>query len=323
MINGFIEQIEAGQPVSVAEVRDAFYALTDKQVFNCLIDLADGSKRIFKLNISVIRDLDDEQIAFVNSYINAEVKSTLSVVGSKDVTVCFKTSPKSLTNFAKQLGELFCMRKGGAKSKPAKLISTSESSVDIKHASQTEYIKDKTICGLCISSSGIKGAMVAGGNLCCLKEYIWPEGKITSAKQYCDSVYMLIRLMRVQVSLNIDSAILLPEDRILFQQDLTNAMQKDATYDEMAAIVKIMEKELKGKLIGIDAVGLSFPDAELKDKALSTAVKPKDVTLYQVDEDIADSELISQLEDHPQVSVMQFSNTIAAVYHANLALLAK
>jgi hypothetical protein len=127
--------------------------------------------------------------------------------------------------------------------------------------------------------------------------------------------------MRVQVSLNIESSALPSEDRILFQQDLTSAMQKDARYDQIVSIVNVLEKELTGKLIAIDAVGINFPDAQLKDRILRVAEVPKKITLYKADEDISDSQLVAQLEEHPEVSILQFTNAVAAVYHANLGLL--
>ena len=46
-----------------------------------------------------------------------------------------------------------------------------------------------------------------------------------------------------------------------------------------------------------------------KDKVLAAAGKLENVTLYKLSEDISDTELIAQLEDHPQVSVLQFANT--------------
>ena len=301
MLKVFVDEAKNGQPVFITDVRNAFTELDKKQTMSCVLELVDGSIRVFELNIPALDGTDDEQAEFVKSYISAEIYNILSALGGKKMTIYLDTSSKPLVALAKELDEVFCINMDRSKRKrygkcvnvidrmlgaivgaDAKFAFVIEDASDMGDVCDTEPvgkgdvdifkkvsqdINGKVICGLDIGGTDIKGAMVVDGNLCCLKEYDWFPESFTLAEQLNDPICMVVRLMRVQVSLNVYEGLSL-EDKILIQQELTRAMHKDAAYDDIAKVVKSVEQTLKGNLIEVDAVGLCFPDVVVKDKVV-------------------------------------------------------
>jgi hypothetical protein len=301
LISDFIKQAKAGEAVFITDVRNAFTKLDKKQTMSCILELVDSSIRVFELNIPALDDLDDEQTEFAKSYVSAEIYNILSALGGKKMTIYIEKSSKRLVALAKELDKIFCINMDRSKRKrygkcvnvidrmlgaivdpDAKFAFVIENASDMGDVCDTEpagkgdidifkkvtqNIKGKVICGLDIGGTDIKGAMVVDGNLCCLKEYDWFPESFTLAEQLNDPICMLVRLMRVQVSLNAYDG-LNAEEKMFVQQELTKAMHKDAAYDEIAKVVKSAEQMLKGKLVEVDAVGLCFPDVVVKDKVV-------------------------------------------------------
>ncbi len=301
MLKVFIDEAKKGLPVFITDVRNAFTELDKKQTMSCVLELVDGSIRVFEMNIPALDGTDDEQTEFVKSYVSAEIYNILSALGGKKMTIYLDTSSKPLVALAKELDKIFCINMERSKRKrygkcvnvidrmlgaivgpDAKFAFVIEDASGMGDVCDTEPagkgdvdifkkvsrdINGKVICGLDIGGTDIKGAMVADGNLCCLKEYDWFPESFTLAEQLNDPICMVVRLMRVQVSLNAYDG-LSAEDKILIQQELTTAMHKDAAYDDIAKVVKSVEQTLKGNLIAVDAVGLCFPDVVVKDKVV-------------------------------------------------------
>jgi len=301
LTSNYIKQAKAGEPVFITDVRNKFSGLGKKQTLSCILDLVDGSVRVFELNIPVVDSLDDEHLEFAKSYIRAEIYNILSALGGIRMTICFDTSSKPLVALVKELDETFCINMdrsermaygkcvnvidrmlGAIIGDDAKFEFVIKDASEIGEIRETEPdakgdheifkkvardIKGKTICGLDIGGTDIKGAIIVDGDLCCLKEYDWFPESFALAKQLNDPICMLVRLMRTQASLNLDNS-LSAEDKALIQQELTEAMHKDAAYDRIAEIVTNAEKSLEGKLIEIDAIGLCFPDVVVKDKVV-------------------------------------------------------
>lgn len=303
MIEKFIEEAKKGDPVFITDVRDSFDGLDEKhqQRLSCVLNLVDGTNRLFELNIPTIKGLDAEQLNFVRSYIRAEVYNILSALGGKTMTVYTDTSDRDLTDLAEGFNETFGIgRDRASRNGYARCVNVIDRMLDaiyggderfefvVKDVSEipdlseipaalksdidffkkaAQNLGDKVICGMDIGGTDIKAAMVVNGNICCLKEYDWFPESFTSAEQLNDPICMLVRFMRARLSLDADKN-LSCENRQLLGQELTKAMHKDAPFEVIEEAVTEVENAFKGELIPIDAVGLCFPDVVIDDKVV-------------------------------------------------------
>lgn len=301
MTEKFINGAKKGNPVFITDVRDNYNKLPidRRQILSCVLNLADGNKRLFDLCVPVLEKLNAEQLDFVKSYIRAEIYNILSALGGLNMTMYTEPANKELIKIAKELNKTFDIDKDRSKRKgygccvnvidrmldaicgknekfefivknisekpkitqaPAELSGGSDI---FRKAAQN--LAGKAICGMDIGGTDIKVGIVVNGNICSLKEYDWFPESFQQAEQLTDPICILIRLVRAHASLDADKTIS-SENRAILQQKLTKAMHKDASYEVIEQAVKEAEKVLKNKLIGIDAIGLSFPDVVVKDK---------------------------------------------------------
>ncbi len=301
MIKKFIEEAKKGNPVFITDARNSFCELPaeERQTLSCVLTLVDQSERLFDLYIPVPDKLDAEQLDLVKSYIRAEVYNILSALGGLNMTVYIDHENKETVKLAEGLSETFGIdkdrskRKGygccvnvidrmlqaicGKDTKFEFIVKDISQRQDITKApagpahdsdiftKAAQNLEARSICGMDIGGTDIKAAMVVNGNICCLKEYDWFPESFKSAEQLIDPICMLVRLVRAQACLNANEKIS-TEDQTCLQQQLAKAMHKDASYEEIEQAVIETEKALKGKLIEIDAIGLSFPDVVVKDK---------------------------------------------------------
>ena len=109
MIKKFIKEAKKGNPVFITDVREGFSDLGEKhqQKLSCVLNMVDGTNRLFELKIPALKKLETEQLDFVRSYIRAEVYNILSALGGVTMTVYIDTRDPNLVELAEGLNETF------------------------------------------------------------------------------------------------------------------------------------------------------------------------------------------------------------------------
>jgi len=297
MLEKFIAEAKKGNPVFITDVRSDFANLPEarKSSIACVLNLIDKNQRLFDLSVPSMAGLDSEQKDFVVSYIRAEVYNILSTLGGMNMTFYVDTSDKSITELLESLNETFGVGKEKSDrfgyAKCVNVIDRMLSALagkgtkfefiiqdiaqkpqvqenDIDPSSGIEIfqkaaknLEGKAICGMDIGGTDIKVAMALDGKLACLKEYDWFPEKFKTAEELNNPICLLIRLVRAKASF--DAA---GDGQADLAQKIDQAMHKDADYELMEKIVAETEAVLEGKIVELDAIGLSFPDVVVKDK---------------------------------------------------------
>ena len=104
MLDRFLEQARADEPVYITDVRNAFQA-EGKRPFHLQVTLYDGSERSFPLMLPELKNPEEE--AFAASYIHATVYNILSSLGAVKIVVYVDTKDGGTMSLAKGLDEVF------------------------------------------------------------------------------------------------------------------------------------------------------------------------------------------------------------------------
>ncbi len=283
MLDRFLEQARADEPVYITDVRNAFQA-EGKRPFHLQVTLYDGSERSFPLMLPELKNPEEE--AFAASYIHATVYNILSSLGAVKIVVYVDTKDGGTMSLAKGLDEVF--QTGSPKSGRfgyGKSLNVNERilavllkgkysfAFEVKDISQEEpaavkakapkaepvfaalpgMAEDKMLLGIDIGGTDIKFTASINGKLAVYKEFDWFPAGFRRAEQLIEPVLTLTRLMRAAACVAakgaaVDSA----------------PLKKDATFEEMERGIASMEKEAGDALRNFDAIGLSFPDVVIQ-----------------------------------------------------------
>lgn len=299
MLKSMIKDGKLGKNVFITDVRNSFTKLDNKQSILLELEKLDiGQKKFFEIYVPIVIE-DNEQIDFIQSYINAEIYNILSSLGGialnvytdKKNTIICKILENVNNDFgidlqkAKRVRYGNCMNvidrmivaiHGDSKKFEYKVRDDSDRPVFIiKEHSQSKRsdmlkritmdLKGKAICGIDIGGTDIKIALSDGDDICCFKEYDWNPKSFTIAKQLISPVVYLTKLVRVYYSLkhckNLDDQL-----KRELGKELGLAMDKHADIQLIKETVDKLEDILKDEVILLDAVGLSFPDVVVRDK---------------------------------------------------------
>ena len=283
MLDRFLEQARADEPVYITDVRNAFQA-EGKRPFHLQVTLYDGSERSFPLMLPELKNPEEE--AFAASYIHATVYNILSSLGAVKIVVYVDTKDGGTMSLAKGLDEVF--QTGSPKSGRfgyGKSLNVNERilavllkgkysfAFEVNDISQEEpaavkakapkaepvfaalpgMAEDKMLLGIDIGGTDIKFTASINGKLAVYKEFDWFPAGFRRAEQLIEPVLTLTRLMRAAACVAakgaaVDSA----------------PLKKDATFEEMERGIASMEKEAGDALRNFDAIGLSFPDVVIQ-----------------------------------------------------------
>lgn len=295
MIKEMIGSAKRGENVFITDVRNEFQSLDimGESIIIQLDLINKGDTRYFRLIVPVVEQEADEEIAFIESYIRAEIYNMLSSLGCRGLTVYFNTENMVLNSIFAGVREAFCMDKPLSErtgygncmnvidrmiraihgedekfyyilkdscERPETIPDYTEDTTKSDMLSKvTQNLEGKLVCGIDIGGTDIKIALAGDGRISCFKEYDWNPKAFTVPEQLLDPVIYLTKLVRAY-----HSAVKAENKEI--ERILESAMDKHASTDEIVEAVEKAEKILGDNIIKIDAVGLSFPDVVVRDK---------------------------------------------------------
>jgi hypothetical protein len=252
-----------------------------------------GDTRYFNIIVPDAAENAKEEIAFIESYIRAEIYNMLSSLGCRGLIVYFNTENMVLNSILAGIREAFCMDKplsdrtgyGNCMNvidrmiraihgedekfyyvlkdsceRPSSMPDYSEDTTESDMLQRvTKNLEGKLVCGIDIGGTDIKIALAGDGQISCFKEYDWNPKAFTVPEQLIDPILYLTRLVRAY-----HSAVSAGNDNLA--DYLNEAMDKHASTEEIVDAVEKAETELSDEIIKIDAIGLSFPDVVVRDK---------------------------------------------------------
>ena len=312
MIKEFIRDAANGKSVFITDVRKSFSDLPEGEQVLCILLLPDGTKKkYFEIRLPNLFDTDSPQLAFLQSYLEAEIYNVLTTLGGARLDIYFDKKNMDLKNVLEKTIVSFGVdqkrseRSGygrvinvidrmltaldspdGKKKFEIMLWNTSEfpgipaefklsASPNNIFREVTKNLEDKIICGLDIGGTDIKAAVAVHGELVGLKEYDWNPAAYKNVEDIIDPIVAIARLMRSIGSLSIADD-LDADNRSNIETALHSAMSKNATYLQIRESTNLAEGLIASHLVSYDAIGLCFPDVVIKSKIVGGEV-PKTV----------------------------------------------
>ncbi|MBT4290129.1 MAG: hypothetical protein HOD92_22625 [Deltaproteobacteria bacterium] len=313
VVTALLTKAKLGNPVFITDVRQSFERLksANRQKLFFILDLpGKDTKRLFKIYIPTVTYLNNEQLEFVRSYIQAEIYNILSTLGGLNMVIYLDTTKKDLIQFVKSLNNAFELEKPRSArlgyGRAVNVIERIRSSLEPENYPKTrdkftfniedisllpeltepkndrqntiggfenaaKNLTGKVICGVDIGGTNNKVVLVNNGTICCVKEYSWFPAKFKIPAEQINPIYLLIKLVIVKVSLD-ENNTLATEKKTKLLKDLDSALKREATYAYIKEVVEEAESALNGNLIEVDAIGVSFPDVVIKDKIVGGEV---------------------------------------------------
>jgi hypothetical protein len=306
-IKEFLKTANAGEPVYISTVREAFGNLkeTEKQGLNCVLTLLENNeKRLFKINLPLLDSISLEEIDFVKSYVWAEIYNILSSLGGKAMNIYVDKKNVLLMGLAAELNRVFyidskrtdrrgygravnvidrmvgtlCLDEPGFRFNVYDISEMPEiCTEDRKKAKDssiftrvTENLAGKIICGIDVGGTDIKIVLMKDGKIDCCKEYDWFPASFRESSQLIEPICLIVRLIRAKASVdNMEDA---SEVKSALAEEIHKALDKNAADDFMLSVVEKAEAFIAGKMLEIDAIGLCFPDVVVKDKVVGGEV---------------------------------------------------
>jgi len=309
MVKEFLKKAKDDMPVYINHVREAFSQLKeDESEHFLLVDrLISNENKFFNIKIPALNTCTEEEIDFIETYVNAEIYNILSALGGKYISFYVDTTKERLCAMLGALEMTFGIsehrseRKGfgkcinvidrmnaGIGSEPdserkgfhfriidKKEIPNAFNECEIKRSDNNIFhkvckgLKGRVLCGIDIGGTDIKAVLALDGELAYIKEYDWNPAIYQTADKIMDPIVDLVRLLIVKASYDkLSSEDLNTNELVKLGSDLENAMAKDASEELVRTTSLIAEEILSGKLMDIDAIGMCFPDVVVKDRII-------------------------------------------------------
>lgn len=305
MISEFLHKAEAGEPVYINTVYDAFQSLdeNDSETLNCVLTLLDKDDLHFFLikipHFTGLKKVDQ----FIKEYVWAELYNILSSLGGKKMNIYVDESNPHLFQFARNLNDVFDIGKsrgqrrgyGRAVNVIDRMLETLApkingfrfhvetidklpeiqktdkplvQNVDLYHY-VTKNMEGKLFCGIDVGGTDIKIVLVKDGNINCYKEYDWFPAQFTSSRQLVDPICLIVRLMRAKASFDAapDSS-----EKQQLSGKMMEALDISAGEDLMLEVCNQVESFLLTNMVEIDGVGMCFPDVVVRNKVVGGEV---------------------------------------------------
>ena len=286
MVDRFLNQAAADQPVYLTDVREAFQR-SGTRPFHLQVVLYDGSIRAFPL---LLPDTESaEESAFVEAYVHATIYNILSALGAARMDLYLDPADTAAVQIAHGLDQVFqTTLPKSERSGYGKCLNVNERTLHTLTHGQQQFsfrILDlarepaaeppvnlsaetpvfstlparthgRMLLGMDIGGTDIKLAVSIDGVLAVCKEFDWFPASFSLAQQLIDPILLLTRLLRAAGSLVsagktelLDSA----------------ALSKTATLAQMEHGISVMETAA-GILRNFDAIGLCFPDVVIRNR---------------------------------------------------------
>lgn len=286
MLDMFLKQANADQPVYITDVRNAFQKAGTRP-FHIHVTLYDGTVRCFPLLLPETGH--QEECDFVRSYIHATIYNILSSLGAVHIDLYFDPKDQAAMDMAQQLDQVFQTalakpeRTGFGKclnvnertiyaltqgkeqfsfrifdiaNEPAVSEAVSAVCTQPVFAQLPAMAENRMILGMDIGGTDIKLAVSIDGELAICKEFDWFPASFATAEQLIDPILLLTRLLRAAGTLWANG-----------KADSLDAvsLSKTASLEQMEQGAAAME-QAAGQLRNFDAIGLCFPDVVIRNQ---------------------------------------------------------
>lgn len=285
MMQGFLRQAAAGQPVFLPDVRAAFQR-QGTLPFHIHVTLYDGSVRVFPLTLP--RTRGEAEADFAAEYLYAHIYNILSALGAVKVELYW--DPAGGTELAGSLDRVFQTRlEKGARTGYGKCLNVNERVLnalfqgregfrfcllDVKEEPAVPEAarpaplrpvfdqlpartRGKLLLGMDVGGTDVKLAVSADGDLVLCKEFDWFPAAFARGEELTGPLLLLTRLMRAAGSLCQAGR---------GAEVVHSALERRATLTEMERAAETMERAAGGDLRSFNAIGLSFPDVVIQNR---------------------------------------------------------
>ena len=304
MISEFIKKAEAGEPVYISSVSSYFQSLDENssKTLHCLLTLLEDEKqRYFPIRIPAAAE-NSSETKFIDEYVWAELYNILSSLGGKRMDIYISPGDQAMMSVAEKLNAVFGIEKTRAERlgygrcinvidrmletlspesegfrfhihTDDKIPEPSEGkagkNVDMDlYRKVTENMEGKILCGIDVGGTDIKIVLVKDGSISCYKEYDWFPAQFTTSVQLVDPILLIVRLMRAKATLDSAST----QESVRLEELMEKALDISASEKLMKETCAEIEKHYGGGIIGIDGVGMCFPDVVVRNKIVGGEV---------------------------------------------------
>lgn len=289
MLNTFLRRAEAGEPVFITDVREAFQA-EGTRPFHIHVTLYDRTVRVFPLVLPQVSGRAEAE--FTAEYVYATLYNILSALGALRADIYLNASDISLWELAEGLNEVFQTgREKALRSGYGKCLNVNERVLsalfqgrekftlrifDLKNeptVSQTAVCAPdrpvfdqlpgrtagKMILGMDIGGTDVKLVVSIDGRLALCKEFDWDPSSFTRAEELTGPLLLLTRLLRAAGSLCLTGR----------EDELDRALlTRRASLSELEQGIRAMERAAGENLRNFDAIGLCFPDVVIQNRVV-------------------------------------------------------
>ncbi|HET6450984.1 MAG TPA: hypothetical protein VFI08_06715 [Spirochaetia bacterium] len=306
-VRELVEAANAGRSVYITDVHARCAALSDldSDCFTCVVDMLDGtSGRRFDLRVPRLDGQGEEERAFIEEYVRAEVYNIICALGGRKMRLFFDAGRPELAGMLGRLPDVFgiglprsarvgygravnvtdrmisallpgappfCFELARGKAAPTPTAPAAPS-VDLVafFRRRTEGLGGKAVIGLDVGGTDIKAVLVDDGLIVDTLEYDWFPASFLRSRQLVDPVCLIVRLLLARLW-----AHRLPpgDGRAGAARALAvPAFRKGAGASELASAVAGLEDAGLGGGLRCDAIGLCFPDVVVGNKIVGGEV---------------------------------------------------
>lgn len=308
-IDSFIEAASSGRPVYITDVGDLLDGHPEAVPVRLKLCSADQSEaREFVLSLPRPDAASPDQSAFIRRYLEARVYNILSTYGGRSLTFYRPAAEKGITTLLSTLDDSFgigvvksrrqgygrCLNVaermtdaldgatiptasfrfsiediGCAPPSPAAIAPFSGPPLSAKLKEIPGRLAGALAIGMDIGGTDIKLIACVDERIVGYKEYDWFPARFTESRQLVDPIVLLVRWGRARAALErIASA----EQRAALSFRLDSAAHAGASEEEIWTAVENVETRLGPDLVGLDAIGMCFPDVVVRNKIVGGEV---------------------------------------------------
>ncbi len=287
----FLKSAQAGQPVYISDVRNAYNALESGRDILLVLDMfEEGEYRHFPIKLPENIDKVAEEYLFACIY------NIISTLGGRKMTLYFDTQDQTLASLINRVDALFGIndsrkdRKGYARAVNvtdrmlqslncpnfvfsftdiSKKPACFKESKNAKHESTYQKVVNSLSganCGIDIGGTDIKLAVSIDNDIAFFKEYDWFPAAFTRIEELIDPIILLVKLMCCKLTHTLEGG------NAAIDALLLEAMKKDASNDAISDAVEAATKHYGESLRKFKGIGLCFPDVVIKNKIVGGEV---------------------------------------------------
>ncbi len=279
MIKEYLDIAKSGKPVWIGDVRRDFALLPNAGRMAVELTGIEGMRRGWEIRIPIWKN--EEERAFVQEYVAANVFNLLSCFGGKELCFYYPEDDRDLSALLSELEHIFQLDKekrngyGKVITISSRLIrafggghfSFTYDSMDHYQAPPAEETCAEELgdrlrlltkradaglrCGIDVGGTDIKAAVSRDGSLLAIHELDWDPASCRRADELLEPILLLIRLLQWEGSCPTVHSLPQKLDLSTLRQRLTRGGQ-----------------QLVDDLRPFDSIGLSFPDVVIQNRIL-------------------------------------------------------